>query len=155
VGEALIRPVRTGDVGLVALELRPADLAEVLACGAVDARDALEASVAVSTVSLVALLDDRPLGMFGVAPDGLIGSSARAWLLTCREVDRHPVTFFRLTRQWLEVLLMLYPCLWNWVDARYTSAVSWLERLGFQLRPAVPHGPGDMLFRYACLRREP
>ena len=131
----------------VADNLRPADLAELMATTEMSPRTALIASWAASTVSWFIL--DRhgsPIGIFGVAPHLTPGLGV-VWLMGTKGVEREAVSVARQTRPFLDEMQRLFPVLWNHVDARNTLSLRWLEWAGFRITDAhLHHGPERRLF---------
>lgn len=113
--------------------MRPADVAEVLALGYSSPREALESSLDCSTLAFTALFDGKVAAMFGTAPIEEHPGTACVWLLTGREVQRHPRAFLKASHACLRVLLDNYPRLVNLVDSRYAAALRWAKWLGFEL----------------------
>ncbi len=135
----------------LAPRMRAADLAEVLAAGCSSALDALESSLALSDIAYAVRIDGEVAAVFGVAPEratGLLAPpiSGLVWLLTSDTVTRYPMTFFRLSKPLLAMLLEYCPVLINSVDARYTSSLRWLKYLGAAIGPPVPLGTSGELF---------
>lgn len=131
--------------------MRPADAAEVLASGGYLPEAAARRSLNLSHAAWAAYLGDELLAVFGVIPTE--GGGGIGWLLSTTAVDRHPLTFWRESKKVLAVLRDHYPFLKNMVDARYTQAVSWLRRLGFDVGQAVPFGKAQLPFHPVIIRR--
>lgn len=140
----------------LALQMRPADRAEVLALGAASPMAALEASLATSTTAYTVLFDGKVAAMLGSGPTDLPlveGAVGCAWALTSEEVTRHPMTFARHSKEALSMLWNDFDWLANWVDASYASALAWLERLGFKVLEPKPVGINGALFCLCILGR--
>lgn len=127
----------------LAPDLRPEDLAEVLACGRHGALDALVYSVQLSTACWAAVADGEVAAMFGLCPGDEV------WFLTGHGFRRHRRAFIRAAPFVLAELLARSGRLGNWIDARYSAAVRWAKWLGFEVAPAVPYGPTGALFHPA------
>ncbi len=142
----------------LATRLRTFDLAEVLAFGAKDAGDALARSLKLSGVAYAALFDGQVAAMFGSFPTSteelpFPGRLGCAWALTGDLVNRYPMSFWRSSKPALQLLWQDFDFLLNWVDARYTSSLRWLERLGAWTLRAYPVGADGALFHLVVLRR--
>jgi hypothetical protein len=68
------------------------------------------------------------------------------WLLATEEVERQPVTFYRESGKLFPTVAAGYERLVNWVDARNTLSLRWLEWLGFEMGPPVPFGVRGLEF---------
>jgi hypothetical protein len=62
------------------------------------------------------------------------------WLLATPEIERHPVTFYRMSKRLFPRLASGYDRLVNWVDARNVLSLRWLAWLGFETGPPAPWG---------------
>jgi hypothetical protein len=131
------------DVVKVAAAMRPADAAEVLASGGYTPEGALVAAVEASDFARVLVVDGEPIAMFGVLCRGAL---AIPWLLTTTGVDRHRRAFWRASKHALAKILEHYPVLVQQVDARYTAALRWAQRLGFDVHPPAPFGVAGLPF---------
>lgn len=97
------------------------------------------------------VVDGEPVALFGVVPRSVLGGVGTAWLLTTDAIRHDLRTFWLGSRIMLAELLRLYPRIEGFVDARFTSSVTWLTRLGFQLE--APHDHHGVPFRYFSMER--
>ena len=67
-------------------------------------------------------------------------------MLATDELQRHPLTLMRMSHAWVADIRRRYASLLNFVHAENEVSVAWLRRLGFEVGPAVPHGPSGALF---------
>lgn len=144
-----ITPARLCDVWAME-RLRPEDAAEVMASGGYSPVEAIIDSWAHSRETYTIRFNGQPAGMFGVAihPAGTtLAPIGVAWLLTTPVVDKYPVTFFRESKRVVKEFASRYGLLMNFVDARYTRALLWAERLGFHVHSPIPFGKGGEPFR--------
>lgn len=151
-------PATAAHAAELAPTMRAFDLAEVIAFGATDARQALERSLQLSPQAFTALFDGRVGAMFGSFPTETAelpfpGRLGCAWALTGQLVDLYPMSFWRSSKPALQLLWGDFDYLLNWVDARYTSSLRWLERLGAWTLRAYPVGQDGALFHLVVLRR--
>lgn len=128
----------------VAAHMRGSDAAECLTACGMDPHTALTESVAVSAFSKTILLAGEPAAIFGGAGSGT------AWLLGTDAVSRHPKAFWKASKVGLAMLLVWSRQIYNYVDARNTTSLRWLERLGARIiRPPVPYGvEGRAFYRF-------
>lgn len=126
----------------IAGRLRLEDANEVRAAGAISAQDVVCNSLALSAFAWTWLIEQQPACIFGVAvmSDQIIGGSVMPWLLTTDAVTRYPKTFWRHSREIVDMMHERYPMLTGYCDARYSASVRWLKRLGFELSGPYPVG---------------
>lgn len=127
----------------LAARIRPADAAEVLALGLFPYK-ALLGSWRQSNFATTLLLDGKVAACAGliVQADSALGlRRGQVWLLTSTVVDAAPMAFHRAMKELLGAAAAHAETLWQYVDARYTSSLRWLERLGFVVHPPRPYGP--------------
>lgn len=149
----LIRRAEPGDVTQLKDKLRGHDAEEVIASGYESPEAALSASLARSTCAFAVELDGIPVALFGVVPDTMLGHSAVVWFLGSEAMARIKKSFVRKSRIAIREFLKLYPVLWNIVDARYSTAISWLESCGAKFdreRPVI--GPSGHPFYKFVIR---
>ena len=122
------------DAAEMAPHVRVEDAAEVWGADGQTPYEALEWGILASgPEAWTVRFDGKIAAMWGVAPVSLISGMAVPWLLTTSEVDRHPRTFIRCCREALYDLRSRYATLMNRVDARYTKALRWAARMGFEV----------------------
>jgi hypothetical protein len=80
-----------------------------------------------------------PAALFGIGPSLEKGTGV-PWLLATEEIERHPVTFYRVSKRLFPKVAAGYDRLVNWVDARNTLSLRWLVWLGLTMEPAAPFG---------------
>lgn len=126
----------------IAEHLRDSDRMELEAtCGTESILDRLRLSVEVSgALSFVALYDQKPCAVFGAGP--ILGRSfvGGAWLVGTDDLGAKPREAMDLSYDWLALLHLKYPVLFNWVDARNEVSQRWLKRLGFQTGEVIDVG---------------
>ena len=126
-------PANMGHVCELAVNMRDADSLEVQALGYTP-YDALFRSLVLSGgESWTFLVNGRVGAIGGVMNYGLLQRAGIAWVLTGKLVDKHPKAFWRASQAALAGLRTRYGFLTNVVDSRYTSSLSWLKRLGFEI----------------------
>ena len=133
--------------------VRAADMAEIEeGCGQ-GLRQALEYGLAHSVEPLLILHGGQPLAAFGEVAlvPGVVGVP---WLISTTHIERHPRAFLKACRPLLQRMLQRHPTLTNYIDARNTAAIRWLQWLGFRMDSPVPHGPHRLPFRQFHLTRD-
>jgi hypothetical protein len=149
VADVVVRAPHLIDVGALLHGMRAADLAEMHALGQYDAQRLVERSLTNSVLSWAALVDGELAMLFGVAParGALLGDTGVPWALGTDLVARHGRSLMRRADSYIAQMLRVYPRLFNFVHAENTVAITWLERMKFEVGPAAPHGPHRALFR--------
>jgi hypothetical protein len=136
----------------VAAHMRGSDAAECMAACGMDPLTALSESVAVSAFTKTIVLGGEPAAIFGGADAShrVPGRAGVAWLLGTDAISRHPKAFWQASKAGLAMLLVWSRRLYNYVDARNTTSLRWLERLGARIiRPPVPYGvEGRAFYRF-------
>lgn len=153
---ASIRLLQAGDIDHIAANMRPADAAEVLAIRGPGTlmKAALAECVLVSTSCWVAASDAEPFAIFGVMPVSLLHGIGAPWMLGTALAAKFPRVLVREGRRYSLRMLEAYPYLVNMVDARYTSSVRWLRRIGYTVYEAEPYGGRGELFRRFEMKKE-
>ena len=138
--DVLIRPAKLEDASYLSHRLRQADLDEVKASHNLTGREALQASMALSTHAWTGFGDGNMTVMFGVAPASLLYRVGVPWLLGSDDVMKYQVPFIRHCRRYVDEMLLCYSHLVNWVDARNTMSQRWLKWMGFTMGEPEPYG---------------
>lgn len=104
-------------------------------------KEALDVCLETSEEAWTALVDGKVLCMFGVARLTLVGPNVSPWMLGSNEMYRNWRLFARKSKEVVAAWRARYPKMVNVVDARYVTAVRWLEWLGFMIHPVfLAHG---------------
>ncbi len=112
--------------------LRQQDLNEIHAMTDYPPALAVAYSIANSERGFCAMLDNNPCAVFGVA-QGTI------WLVGTDEITKHPIAFFRVSRNIFPKLSHGYHVLQNFVLDTNTLSLRWLHWMGFHIDPPVNH----------------
>lgn len=147
---AILRAPRAADIDFVAERMRAADVAECVACGQPDVRAALAAGLRTSVLSWTATVDNEPVAILGVSPQGtLLGDIGVPWMLGTEGVSRHRRAFMQVSSGYIAQMLGAFSHLLNFVHAENAAAVRWLKRTGFSLDEPAPYGPhGEPFHRF-------
>lgn len=132
----------------VASNLKAADREEVYATvGHCRYADALRLSVILAdSVRVAVSAYGEPVALLGVQTVSLIHNTGAPWLMTTRTGPRHARALMTLGQQYTAAMLEKYNELENYVDARHTESVAWLQRLGYTLDKPQPYGPFGLPF---------
>lgn len=136
---------RRADITDLARNLRRQDRDEICASHGGVCRG-VKQSIKQSDVAYAVRLDGKLLGICGVVSVSLVGSIGMPWWVSTRHVERHPVTFVRASREFVQLLHVQYETLQNYVDTRYGSALAWLRRIGFEVDHNATEEIGGVTF---------
>jgi hypothetical protein len=146
-----IVPSISTHIAALATSLRREDVAELEAAG-LTAQQALARSCERSYLARTAFVDGEVGAMWGLGGSPL-AKVGRPWLLTGAPVEGVKVSFLRIARAELTMMLACHAELRGYVDARYARALRLLLVLGFGLSDEFPFGPRGMPFRQYSMRR--
>ncbi len=149
-GPVTIRPSRHDDVLYLKDRLRKSDVDEIWSSVRLSPENALIHSRKGSPLCQTVLFHGNPVAMFGVAPD-INGSSA--WFLSTDELDKMWLSFLRMSKTCIKMMLNEAPILYNWVDARNTRSVRWLKWCGAKVEDAKPFGPDNLPYHFFTIKR--
>lgn len=124
-------------VASIAARMRQADRDEVFAASGHTPLAALSFSYAKSSCCWTAFFNGRPEVMWGVGDINILNGVGAPWLLGTDAVEENFRAFLRISSGWPNQLLQRYSVLRNFVDARNTVSIRWLEWLGFRLLEPV------------------
>lgn len=129
----------------LAATMRQADAEELMALGFGSPLEGIEESIRASVAAWAAFHGKHLLAIFGYSGDS-IGMTV-PWLLTSRNVDEHKIAFARASRMTVELMKAEVGRMENWVDARHSVCISWLQWLGFEVYAPQPIPPYGAMFR--------
>ena len=126
-----VQPAQLHDAFIVGHKLRPADKLEILEMRGQDSSPAAAVveGFHMSKRPMSVYCEDRPVAMFGIVP--VTDKDAVIWLLGTEEIEDHPMTFLRHSKEWLERGISGYDFIYNFVHRENTLHIKWLEWLGF------------------------
>ncbi len=83
-----------------------------------------------------------PLALYGIAELPMLNGEkvGAPWMLCTEEVAQYPLAMYREAKLQLNTWRRQYGYLQNFVDARNKAAIAFIESLGFDVLPPVPHG---------------
>lgn len=141
------RAATSEDAHYFAAHMRAADRAECVGLigEAGSVVQAVWAAIELSPGVRVYCDDHTPVFILGCA----VGDRGmgQPWLLATDAAARFPVQMTKATKQAIQVWLAIWPSLLNYVDARSTANIAWLERLGFQVHEPIVLGAQGERFR--------
>lgn len=135
------------DVDILVANMRPADMAELLATHDCDPHHALLHAISISPHRWAMDVNGELGFIGGFVPVSLLGGIGSPWLLGTTLLNRYPGALTKVAMHYRDIGLGLYPVLTNYVDARNTKSIRWLRRLGYTIADeATPYGPQRMPF---------
>ena len=126
--------------------VREADRIELWAAACMTPGDVLLESLRRAEEAYTGLVDDIPVCMFGVMNGAPMSGVGIPWMVGTKHLDKYAVLFLRRCGPVVEAMADHYKVLRNYVDARNTRAIRWLQWLGFEIQEAVPYGPFHLPF---------
>lgn len=131
----IIRKVIESDIVSLAVRLRKEDHDELIEAGYETTQKAIEQSVQRSLVSLCVEHGNdssslKPIAIFGLVPDSLLGRSACAWFLGTDDMKNIRKSFVKQSRMFVKEWMKQYPILWNVFPKSYVKTCRWLTFLG-------------------------
>lgn len=123
----------------IAPYLRQEDKDEIKALSGLMPETAVAFSIASSQTGYAAYYDGELSAVFGVSNDLI-------WLVGTDAITKHPITFFRTSKQIFYELTKGHNYLHNYVDARNKLHLRWLKWLGFIIEEAQILGVENRLF---------
>ncbi len=146
-GKVTFRPPRIEDIYTLARDLRLEDCLELEASSKATVLNQIEHAVAISMHPGAAFgPDGELLCLFGAAPMGLMSDCAAPWCLGTDDLFRFPQATTKGSQRYFMQIGQQYPRLMNYVDARNTTSIRWLRRMGFEIDPPEPFGHLKMPF---------
>jgi hypothetical protein len=147
VANLTFRAAVPGDADTLLRELRDCDRREAEAAAGVDRVDfVLRYTVGASLAAWCCEQDGQLVALFGVASLSVVGGVGVPWMMGTDRLDRLPRAVMTQTRAYIPHMLVLFPHLTNFVDARNQRSIRLLKWLGFELHPAAPYGVQGLPF---------
>ncbi len=137
----------------LAPRLRAADRAEIEAATGHAPEAALLESLDRSLEARVALLDGRPIAIWGMGTHSMMFGPGVPWMVGSDELAGAGTRFLRESRAAIGWMLARYGRLVNWVDARNAPAIRYLGWLGFTFDEPAPWGVRGMAFHRFHMER--
>lgn len=139
----------------IASNLRPGDRDEVHATvGHTRYLDALRVSAIASASAIVAVSAyGEPIAVLGVTTVSVLYNTGSPWLLATSSVVKHRRALITAGEAYTAAMLKHYTRLENHVDARNKASVAWLQRLGYTIHEAQPHGALRLPFHRFSIER--
>jgi hypothetical protein len=130
----------------LAPRLRAADRQEIEAMSGRDPAEALAHSIGRGLWSEALMIDGQVEALGGLGTVSMLFGPGVPWLMGSDRLTERARWFLRESRRQVARMRETYGELVNWVDARNTLSVRYLERLGFTIDPAAPFGIAGLPF---------
>ena len=131
-------PSAPQDVFWVASNLREEDRLELERWYEMSPLEVIRMSLASSTMAWTAYrTDGMPVAIWGVAMASGLYQTGVPWMVGTPFINESLGDFYRFSKYYDEIMGRYYRELFNYVDASYTGALRWLERLGYSSKKEV------------------
>jgi hypothetical protein len=144
-----------GDAEYIAANMRKCDRDEIWASHHYTPAEAMKFTIDKTIFCLTVKIADRPVVMFGVNGETVLGDKGIVWMLATPEIERVKFRFIRHSKMFIDIMLAFYPYLYNFVSVENKVSIIWLRKLGATFDTAKPHGIDQKLFRYFYFKKEP
>ena len=148
-----VKDSEIGDVFELAQNLRESDKREVWRSHHHTPEDALLKGLTNSTSCFTVERNEKPIAMFGVAPENLLSSEAHVWLLASPELGKIKKAFLMNSPKFIHMMLDQYPLIYNWVDIENDDSINWLTWCGAEWGIIKPYGVEQKSFQYFQFKR--
>lgn len=135
-------PAKPAHCRLVAQDVRERDSEELRAGWGQAPWETLSLGMTYSTRAFTVLYGLKPMCVAGIVPLEILTGRYMLWIVTTRELDKHPLAFARASRRWLPRLMHGCTVVTNRIDSHDTAALKWAHWLGFDFKPCA----GDARF---------
>lgn len=136
----LIREAIKEDCLPIAKNMRESDIREVWAASKSGPLEAVRNGFLRSRLCWTGTLGDIPIWIGGVVSLGEAGGVGCPWLLGTDKIMQCPIQFLKSTKRYVDHIASQYDLIYNYVDARNTENIKWLQFVGFSIGKAVPYG---------------
>ena len=150
---AVVRHTEIADVFELSRNMREADKIEIWKSDHKTPEEALLGGFMDSAVCWTIERKEKPIAMFGVVPNSILGPTASVWLLAAPELTQVQRAFLRHSRHFIGIMLGYYPIIANWVDIDNRESIRWLKWCGAEFGPIMPYGAEQAPFQHFRFRR--
>lgn len=142
------------DAEYIAANMRKEDAQEIWDSHNFTPYEAMKYSIEKTIFCLAVRIEDRPVLMFGVNGETVLGEKGIVWMLSTPEIEKIKFRFVRHSKMFIDMMLEYYPTLYNFVSAENKISIAWLRALGAKFDTAKPHGIEQKMFRYFQFSKE-
>jgi len=133
-------------IEIMAKDMRRSDKVEVSASHGHTPLQALTYSIENSEQSALAIHDDVPLAVFGVAVSNRLTGLGHPWLLSSNAIFNHKDYLLEIGPVVIADMIAVCPRLVNFVHHENRTSIKWLKSLGFIIEDPQPYGVKDEPF---------
>lgn len=149
--KAEVLPIEESDIEAVLPIIRQADREEIEGALQISLDTSLSDGLSNCCKASKIVVDGLIVALFGdTRHDERLGIP---WLVSTIHVERYPRAFLQVCKPEVGEMLSRHEALINFVDVRNTTAIRWLEWLGFTFGDPEPYGPLDMPFKPFWMKR--
>jgi hypothetical protein len=148
-----VRSSKLSDADYLAPRLRESDRKEIWASNHVTPHKGLYEGIKNSVLCLTVEYKKEVVAMFGIHAEDLTGNKAIIWLLASDKLECMKITFIRLSRRFVDMMLSFYPFLFNYVHTKNTKSIAWLKVINAKIDEAKPYGLDQENFHYFSFSR--
>lgn len=135
-----VRSATAEDASWFASRLRAADRDELTAASGPDILATLRAALDLSGDFAFVAYEEEPLALFGLASIAAPEGAAAPWMVGTPALLSKGRALMEIGRAYCVAAVQEAALLVNYVDARNTASIRWLQRLGFTLGQPEPFG---------------
>lgn len=148
----VVRRSKLSDIDAMKDRLRESDVKEIWASHNHRPEEAIRRCVEDTLLSCT-IENGRPIGIFGISTDQVLGNKATIWMLATDDLNKINRRFVRNSRVFVLMMLRFYPLLENFVHVNNKKSILWLRWLGAVIEEARPYGcEGELFHRFYFLR---
>lgn len=143
------RAAKKEDAATLADKMRLSDIRELVAVHGeeLDIKELLERSIKEAHHAAVAENTKRELlAIFGVSVCNKEANIASPWMLCAEKADEFSRELVRDGRRFVDEWRREFKGLINFVDARNTTSIRWLMRIGFKIHEPIKYGKMGLPF---------
>jgi hypothetical protein len=148
-------PASADDIAFISEHARQSDRDELMAVAGATPEDLMRAGMKDSVAAWTGRLNGVPCCMFGVNRVDWSRTHGVCWMVGTDTIDRFPRVFLEGSLGAFQEMLTLFPVLCNYVDARHTKAIKWLEWAGAEISKPIAYGLAGLPFHFFQIRRSP
>lgn len=149
-----IIPTTEAHIAEILPHIRQADVEEFWATAMMTPEQVLNYGLAHSSYCWTGLANGEVVTIFGVTPASILTGFGTPWLVASDRLDKYSRSFIRHSKPLLAGVLLQFPRLENYVDARNVAAKQWLHWLGFKLHDPEPAGPFNLPFHKFTMEKK-
>lgn len=149
----IIRKSKEEDIDYLSNNLRDSDIQEIWDSHNKKPRESLEICLESAVLSLTAEYRNKPVFIFGLYTESLIGTKAVVWMLATDDINMLKMKYIKIGKNFINFMLSLYPCIYNYVSLENKKAIKFLRFLGANFSPPCKYGVERKLFQYFYFER--